>query len=64
VEEIRGHIEADSLAYLSQEGLLNAVDDGAGERHCTACFSGRYPVAVSQSDDWQLELFQAKSGKV
>jgi len=62
VEEIRQHIEADSLAYLSQEGLLNAVDDAGGERHCTACFSGRYPVAVSQAD-WQLDLFQAKAGR-
>ena len=47
LEEIRQYIEADSLAYLSHEGLLRAVGDAAGERHCTACFSGRYPVAVT-----------------
>ncbi len=58
VEEIRERIGADSLGYLSQEGLLAAVDDAAGQRHCTACFSGRYPVAVSQSEDWQLALFK------
>ena len=29
-----------------------------GPAHCTACFSGRYPVAVSQAEDWQLELFE------
>ena len=58
VEEIRAYIGADSLAYLSQEGLLKAVADVAGERHCTACFSGRYPVAVSQPEDWQLKLFE------
>jgi len=58
VEEIRKSIGADSLAYLSHEGLLAAVGDPAGQRHCTACFSGRYPVAVSQSEDWQLALFK------
>jgi amidophosphoribosyltransferase len=51
-------IGADSLAYLSHEGLLAAVGDAAGQRHCTACFSGRYPVAVSQAEDWQLKLFE------
>jgi amidophosphoribosyltransferase len=57
LEEIRRSIGADTLGYLSHEGLLKAVGDAAGERHCTACFSGRYPVAVSQQvDDWQLPL--------
>jgi amidophosphoribosyltransferase len=60
VEEIRAFIAADSLAYLSHEGLLEAVGDPAGRRHCTACFSGRYPVAVSQTDD-QLALFDKVS---
>ncbi len=61
VEEIRRHVEADSLAYLSHDGLLAAVADAEGRRHCTACFSSRYPVAVTQPDDWQLRLaFPAK----
>jgi amidophosphoribosyltransferase len=58
VEEIRRYIEADSLAYLSHDGLLKAVGDGEGRRHCTACFSGRYPVAVSLPDQSQLHLFE------
>jgi amidophosphoribosyltransferase len=58
VDEIRRYIAADSLAYLSHEGLLLAVDDPAGRRHCTACFSGRYPVAVEQADESQLKLFE------
>jgi amidophosphoribosyltransferase len=57
VDEIRRHIEADSLGYLSQQGLLTAVGDEHGRRHCTACFSGRYPVATSQPEEWQLKLF-------
>jgi len=58
VDEIRRFVEADTLGYLSHQGLLQAVDDGAGRRHCTACFSGRYPVAVSMLDDSQLRLFE------
>jgi amidophosphoribosyltransferase len=48
LDEIRTRIGADSLGYLSQEGLLAAVgreDDGV-RRHCTACFDGRYPIDV------------------
>src|SRR5213083_555319 len=62
VEEIARHIGADSLAYLSHEGLLKAVDDVTQSRYCTACFSGRYPVAVSQPEDWQLTLFEKARG--
>jgi amidophosphoribosyltransferase len=57
VDDICRFIGADSLAYLSLEGLLEAVADSRSERHCTACFSGRYPVAVPQEDSWQLGLF-------
>ena len=45
VEEIRTSIGADSLAYLSQQGLVAAT----GQREdalCLACFTGRYPVEV------------------
>jgi amidophosphoribosyltransferase len=58
VEEIRRFVGADSLAYLSHEGLLKAVGDESGRRHCTACFSGRYPVAVMVPDEAQLRLFE------
>ncbi len=58
VEEIRRFVDADSLAYLSHEGLRKAVGDEVGRRHCTACFSGRYPVAVTVPDEAQLRLFE------
>ena len=59
VDEIRAHVEADSLAYLSHDGLLAAADDDGGQRHCTACFSGRYPVAVAQApQSSQIPLFE------
>jgi amidophosphoribosyltransferase len=62
VEEIGRYIEADSLAYLSHEGLLASVDDPEGGRHCTACFSRRYPVAVSVPSESQLRLFEKARG--
>jgi amidophosphoribosyltransferase len=47
VEEIRQHIGADSLGYLSLEGLLRAARSSPdGDRFCHACFSGAYPIAV------------------
>ena len=61
-DEIRRFIGADSLAYLSQQGLLRAVGDAEGERHCTSCFSGQYPVAVPKPEDWQLRLFEKVRG--
>lgn len=44
VEEIREHLGADSLAYLSREGMMRAVAAGSG--FCTACYTDEYPVEV------------------
>lgn len=49
IEEIRQHIDADSLGFLSVEGLRSAVAL-AGDPHCMACFTGEYPIPV------QLEM--------
>ena len=43
-EEIRQYIGADSLAYLSIEGLKKACRDGDQTTYCTACYTGRYPT--------------------
>jgi amidophosphoribosyltransferase len=59
-EEICRFIGADSLGYLSHQGLLEAVGDPAGGRHCTACFSSRYPVAVPMPDEAQLLVFEKR----
>ena len=42
-EEIAKYIEADSLAYLSIDGLVRAIKDKK-ENYCFACFDGNYPV--------------------
>jgi len=44
-EEIRRSIGADSLAYISEEQLIDSTTISA-ERLCTACFSGKYPIAI------------------
>jgi len=45
VEEIRRSIGADSLGYVSMEGMIEATTIAA-EKLCTACFSGQYPIQV------------------
>jgi amidophosphoribosyltransferase len=45
VEQIRAFVGADSLHYLSLDGLVDAVPQ-TRERLCTACFTGEYPIAV------------------
>ena len=42
-QEIAKYIEADSLAYLSIDGLVRAVND-TKENYCFACFDGNYPI--------------------
>ncbi|MBV8518901.1 MAG: amidophosphoribosyltransferase [Acidobacteria bacterium] len=51
-DEIRAFIEADSLGYLSVDGMLQAVqrdNDDPAKLYCTACFSGAYPVAAASA---------------
>ena len=57
VEQIRGFIGADSLGYLSIEGLHTAVGgDPTGKDFCDACFTGNYPMPVQlQMDKLSLE---------
>jgi amidophosphoribosyltransferase len=49
MDEIRQFIGADTLGYLSLDGLLKSVN-GSGDTFCSACFSGKYPIPV------QLEM--------
>ena len=47
VEEIRQFTDADSLGYLSLEGMRQAVGDTQG-RYCLACYTANYPTAVQE----------------
>jgi amidophosphoribosyltransferase len=46
VEEIRDYIGADSLAYLSLEGLKKACGEGEKISYCSACYTGNYPTDI------------------
>ena len=43
IQEIADELDADSLAYLSMEGVYDAIG-GSADDHCDACFSGYYPL--------------------
>ena len=51
VEEIRQFIEADSLAYLSLDGLLKACETKEKSGYCTACYTGNYPTQWVDVDE-------------
>ncbi|HEY3268371.1 MAG TPA: amidophosphoribosyltransferase [Armatimonadota bacterium] len=47
VEEIRTHIGADTLGYLSPAGLIRACGGESGS-FCQACFIGQYPIQIPE----------------
>ncbi len=50
VEEIRRYLSADSLYYLSQDGMVKATGLPK-ESFCMACYDGRYPVSYDPAVD-------------
>jgi len=69
IEGIRQRIGADTLAYLSLEGMEQAVEAAIKQPtgHCTACFSGEYPLPIPEwlfSEDRQQEklIFESMWG--
>jgi amidophosphoribosyltransferase len=48
IEQIRQYIDADSLHYLSTEGMMRAVN-GDHSQFCAACFDGQYPTELFNS---------------
>jgi len=53
IDQIRDYIGADSLAYLSLEGLRKACGDGQLTSYCTACYTGNYPTEIIDVEDIQ-----------
>jgi amidophosphoribosyltransferase len=53
IEEIRDYIGADSLAYLSLEGLKEACGEGEKTTYCTACYTGKYPTNWVEAEEIQ-----------
>jgi amidophosphoribosyltransferase len=66
VAEMNNYIRADSLAFVSIDGLYRALGDEARDedepQHCDACFSGDYPTRLTDQEDLEkrheLELHE------
>ena len=66
VDEMRAFMDADSLAFISLDGLYRALGEparGVRPSHCDACFSGDYPTTLTDPDPdgvrSQFELLHA-----
>jgi amidophosphoribosyltransferase len=55
IEQIREHIGADSLAYISLEGLMSVVGT-PNHRYCNACFTGVYPIKIFDDEQDKLQF--------
>jgi len=55
LEEIRKYLNADSVAYLSMDGMTGAVRGGK-QSYCTSCYTGVYPVAFPRDEEAYLQL--------
>jgi amidophosphoribosyltransferase len=55
IEEIADELGADSLAYLSMEGVYEAIGTPP-EDHCDACFTGRYPLGDPEDANGKFAL--------
>ncbi len=55
VDEIRRFLGADSLQYLSLDGLLASVNSHR-QAYCTSCYTGRYPVPFPKDEGKYLQL--------
>ena len=60
-EEMRAHLEVDSLRFISLDGLYRAVGEARGRdpeqpQYCDACFSGEYPVKPADMLDQGFKL--------
>jgi amidophosphoribosyltransferase len=55
VEEVAEELGCDSLAYLSLDGVYEAIRS-TRDTHCDACFSGQYPLARTESANGKFAL--------
>lgn len=61
-EEVRKMIGADKLAYITIDGLYRAISNGKRDnknpQYCDACFSGQYPIRLTDKDGGEAPLFE------
>lgn len=66
LEDIRKHLNVDSLKYLSIEGLVKAIGEPK-DRFCFACFNGDYPVPIPEDlkfDKYSMDKEEKVSSNV
>jgi amidophosphoribosyltransferase len=54
-EEIRKYLNAETLSYLTLDGLMHGVGNGS-KSYCTSCYTGVYPVAFPRNEQAYLQL--------
>jgi len=59
IEEIGKSLGADSLGYISEEGMIAATEQPR-ERLCTACFTGNYPIPLPAQERRGKAIFDAE----
>lgn len=59
IEQIGGYIGADSLHYISLEGMFKALKN-EGDFFCAACFSGNYPIKIEAEESAEREAGYGK----
>jgi len=55
LDEIRSYLGADSIGYLSLEGMMSAVGSGR-KGYCSSCYTGQYPVEFPRDERTYLQL--------
>jgi amidophosphoribosyltransferase len=55
LDEIRRYLDAETLNYLSLEGMLESVGS-ARQSYCTSCYTGQYPIAFPKNEAAYLQL--------
>jgi amidophosphoribosyltransferase len=61
VDEVRQSIGADSLGYLSKDGMVGATEQPESQL-CTACFTGRYPIELPTAERLGKNLLERPEG--
>ena len=49
MDEIASSLGADSLGFISQDGMMAATEQPT-ENMCTACFTGEYPIELPSEE--------------
>jgi amidophosphoribosyltransferase len=55
LDEITTYLNADSVGYLSHDGMLSALGSERGQ-YCSSCYTGHYPVSFPRDEATYLQL--------